>query len=415
MDNKKKIYIDKKIEKNKTFLKNLTFYNEDYKLVSMFDSDLNANLSPERYFAEVNNRVNTMFKIAQELALSPIFLTITAPSAYHPSSKEYNHFKPRETALYLSDIWRRFLNLMIFRNIKKNSGHKMIYIRVYEPHKSGVPHLHAMLFIPKEYLSDVKNKFYEHYLKYGFKKVGLKFISKFDKSVKYDGATGAIAYILKYMNKTFRNAKDGLMSDEAYYFAYYGIRRFTTSQTLIPLWIYRKIKHNENCRDLLKLTKEYKEGHIYTCFDKEYIIQRFLKKERVEYDIDDIENNLSVEEKVLYQKNHFIANQFQVSKKVYEEIPKQWTKQKQQIPVFTDTKLTHYYFNGKFIPYRKHITDMSDFELLNYYDTYDVDNDDYIYYLATKNLLISRNLLNGEIYNLNNFSLDKYFVNVNKK
>jgi len=309
MDNKKKIYIDEKIEKNKTFLKNLTFYNEDYKLVNMFDSDLNANLSPGRYFAEVNNRVNTMFKIAKELELSPIFLTITAPGEYHPSSKKYNGFKPRETALYLSDIWRRFLNLMIFRNIKKNSGHKMIYIRVYEPHKSGVPHLHAMLFIPKQYLKDVREKFYEHYLKYGFKKVGLHFKIKFDNS-HFDGATGAIAYILKYMNKTFRSAKNGVMSDEAYYFAYYGIRRFITSQTLIPLWIYRKIKHNENNRDLFQLTKEYKEGHIYTCFDKEYIVQRYLKKERIEYDRDDIEINISVEERVLYQKNHFIIDQF---------------------------------------------------------------------------------------------------------
>lgn len=68
-----KKYIDEKIRKNKDYLKNLTFFTEDYKLVSMFDSDMNANLSPERYFAEVNNRVNTLFRYAKELNLYPAF------------------------------------------------------------------------------------------------------------------------------------------------------------------------------------------------------------------------------------------------------------------------------------------------------------------------------------------------------
>ena len=211
----------------------------------------------------------------------------------------------------------------------------MIYIRVYEPHKSGVPHLHAMIFIPKQYLKEVRAKFFEHFTKYKIKKIALKFIDRFDYSTKYDdGAAGAIAYILKYMNKTFKSAKDDLMSDEAYYFAYHGIRRFITSQTLIPLWIYRKIKHNEDTRDLYKLTKAYKGGNIYTSFNKEYITQRYMNTNRIVYSSDDIEYHQEIKERVIYQKNYFISAQFKTSKIIYDDVPSSWTKRKKHIFLF---------------------------------------------------------------------------------
>jgi len=402
-----KKYIDLKIDKNKTFLKNLTFYNENYKLVSMFDSDLNANLSPERYFSEVANRVNTLFSVAKDLQLSPAFVTITLPSSFHYKSDNYNGYTPRQSALYLSDIWSKFLRLMIFRHIKKNTGHNMIYIRVYEPHKSGVPHLHAMIFVPHSELKAVKKKFYEHYTKYDFKKVGLKFMTNFSHA-SYEDSKGAIAYILKYMNKTFKSAKDNKMTNEAYYFAYHGIRRFITSQTLIPLWIYRKIKHNEDTRDLYKLTKDYKQGHIYTSFDKEYITQRYVKKEIVVYAPDSKEISSSVEERVIYQKNHFISNQFHQVAKNNDSVPNTWTKQKKLIPIFVNDKITQFYRDGIIYTNKKHITDMKDYELVEYYYSYDVENSNYTHYLATRNLLISKNLLNGDIYNLNNFKMDKF-------
>jgi len=406
-----KNYIDKNIEKNKTFLKNLTFYNEDYKLVSMFDSDLNANLSPQRYFAEVNNRVHTLFAVAKELELVPAFLTVTLPSCYHPSSENYNGSTPKQSALYLSDIWAKFLRKKIFANIKKNTGTKMIYIRVYEPHKSGVPHLHAMVFIPKAYLSQVKSKFYEHYTKYSFKKVGLKFMSNF-KHAKYEEAQGAIAYILKYMNKTFKHAKDNKMTDEAYYFAYHGIRRFITSQTLIPLWIYRKIKHNENTRDLYKLTKQYVQGNIYTCFNKEYIVQRYIHTDVEKYEDEIINIEEEVREKVIYQKNHFISSQFKVSKKHYEPIPKSFKgKQQDYVPIFTNGALTHIYnpFKKDIVVYKKHITQMTDLELYQYYKNYDIETESYVHYLGTRNYMIQRGLLSGETFNLSEFKFVEFF------
>lgn len=403
----KRVYIDQKINRNKEFLRNLTFYTDDFKLVSMFDSDLNANLSPERYFAEVNNRVNVLFKYACELSLVPAFLTLTAPSEYHFSSKNYNGSSPRDTALFLSKLWDKFVHLKVIQNIKKNSGHNMVYIRVYEPHKSGVPHLHAMIFVPKVFLNDVKKAFYS-YFRDKFQIKQLKFLARFDKHFKYDGVTGAVAYILKYMYKTFKSAKDDLMSSEAYYFAYHGIRRFITSQTLIPLWIYRKIKYDANNRDLYKLTKEYKKGLISASFNKEYIIKKEIVKNIVVLDNELQECDYFVEDVILYQKNHFIATQFNAFKKSYSSAPSSFDilkKVLRPVPLFYDRVNVGHFSSGKFIFYKDNISPyyMKNYKLINYYYSLDIEKCNLQHFGYVKNIMIKRGLLNGEIISLNDY------------
>ena len=62
--------------------------------------------------------------------------------------------------------------------MKKETKHGLIYFRVYEPHKSGVPHCHIMLFLPKNYILEVKNKFFEYFTnaeKWGNNKKSLDF------------------------------------------------------------------------------------------------------------------------------------------------------------------------------------------------------------------------------------------------
>ena len=52
---------------------------------------------------------------------------------------------------------------------------------------------------------------------------------------------------------------------------------------------------------------------------------------------------------------------------------------------------------------------MSDFELYKYYEEYDTEIQDYTHFLAVRNLMITRGLLTGDIYNLNNFNFDEFF------
>jgi len=328
------------------------------------------------------------------------------------NNEKYNGFTPRECALFLSLIWTKFMKLNVFKKIRENSGHNAIFIRVYEPHKDGTPHLHAMIFIPKQYLNEAKEKFYEHLEGFDFDLVGQKWKQDFTHE-RYEDEFGAIAYILKYMNKTFKNAKEDKMTDEAYYYAYHRIRRFITSQTLVPLWLYRKIKYNENYRDLYKLTKDYKNNVIFTQFKKEYIMERYINNYIVYGDDNEIiDAETTVEERILYQKNHFISDQFVFDKKRYEPIPKKWKKKKADyVPIFENGKIAYLYHHGRIVKYEKHITQMSDLELLNYYRSYDVENDSYARYLSIRNLLISRGLLSGKKYNLNNFNFYEFILN----
>ena len=52
---------------------------------------------------------------------------------------------------------------------------------------------------------------------------------------------------------------------------------------------------------------------------------------------------------------------------------------------------------------------MSDYELTLFHDSYDVENGNYLYYLGTKNMMIQRGLLYSKLYNLSNFSIDRFF------
>ena len=397
--------VDKRIEKNTLFLKNFTFETSKGELCSLYDSTMNANIRPDLYFSEVNNRVNSIFKIAYERDLSPVFLTITLPPEFHFNSKNYNNFTPRESALYLSDVWHKFMKLSLFRKIRKFTNESMIYIRTYEPHKDGTPHMHAMLFVPSVFINELKSKFYEHYQKFNFRTIGLKFITDFTHA-KYNKAKGAIAYILKYMNKTFKNAKINKMTDEAYWFAYYRIRRFITSQTLIPIWIYRKIKYLKGFRSLVRLTDYYKGNLIYhDGFDGKNSIGRVWKC--IYYRFFNYKTK-EPDEKVLYFENPNITEQLSFKTKVYQSIPKAAKKIKNNKIKVYDDKNRHIanLIDNRYIPLNdvKIIKKMADYELYRYYLDLDIEKVNLHHYGLVKNELIDRQIIKENKINLNDYN-----------
>ena len=97
--------------------------------------------------------------------------------------------------------------------------------------------------------------------------------------------------------------------------------------------------------------------------------------------------------------------------KQYEKMPKTWqNKPKAPIPIFKNNKVISYFYKSKIVIYNKHISQMNDYELVNYHNIYDVENMSYIKYLSIKNLMIDRNLLYEDKYDLNNFDFDKFIV-----
>ena len=117
--------VDNKIIKQKKFLSEfvIDIFENDFNLL---DSSMGANINPKKYFAEVNNRVNSLFKYAQMLDLYPVFLTQTLPPQFHFNSAKYDDSSVKDGVRYLSSRWASFLRLKIFKNIKKSINHNMI-------------------------------------------------------------------------------------------------------------------------------------------------------------------------------------------------------------------------------------------------------------------------------------------------
>lgn len=370
--------VNNKLEKQTTFLKNfiLNLGDGDFNLL---DNCMSANINPKKYFAEVNNRVNSLFKYANMMELKPVFLTITCPSEYHPSSKNYDpNISVKDSVRYLSEKWASFLRLKVFTHIKKAINHNMIFIRVIEPHKDGCPHCHVMIFIPKNYVHKVRITFKRHFTADGASTYAQNF-----RYTWHNESGGAVAYILKYINKTFKHALNDQMTLEAYYYANYSIRRFTTSQTLLPLYVHRKIKHEPKFRDFIYTTLKYRDGTIYPLFDKTIFFYRY-------YDED------GYQESILYSRSPILDQLF---KKSSVHVPEKvhTFKKRSPAPVVINDQLSNYVFNhNKFYAVKKPYYKYSDHDLLVYFNSLDIDSCDLNHFCYIRNLLVSRGVIEDD-------------------
>ena len=264
-----KSIVKKQLEKNINFLKNSYIEIDGSNEVTLFDCSMAANIQPQKYHAELYNRINTMRKIAKNKGFdTPIFITLTPPSYLKPlkqvklkSKDTYKlvdnpKFNGDEDYIqksrdYLTDIWCKFLRLKIFGKMHKEFNERMIFLRTYEPFLDGSCHAHIVLFIPGKY----KERFVK--LAKGY------FKTKTDIKTEFKGNIGGVvAYLLKYVLKTFINGKNGDLSDIAYWYIYNKIRRFSTSRTLLPMHFYRKIKGRDFLQDLEEMTNLYNNGYI---------------------------------------------------------------------------------------------------------------------------------------------------------
>lgn len=159
----------------------------------------NAYINSDRYIAEVNHRVWSLYHYANNQGLKNIFLTITLPSEYHPKiANRYKNPKfiddtehtPRAGARELSKMYKKLLDLRAYKNIDKEDK---CYFRVYEPHKDGTPHLHSSMFVPENELDNVIESF-TRWFKTNYPKLQFKIETNINNPV---------AYLMKYILKTF--------------------------------------------------------------------------------------------------------------------------------------------------------------------------------------------------------------------
>jgi hypothetical protein len=389
--------LDNKILHQKQFLSfgTLDIDGCDRKLIEFTYS---ANINPKKYFAEVNNRVNAIINITSSMGLSPVFVTITAPSKYHEKDNYGNlMIDPNTTAKALTQIFNDFTNTSIFKKIRKEYERGFHYIRTYEPHKSGVPHLHAILFLPMKYIKPLESKFNEYFTdkqRWGNNLKSLKYIYKFDGNLK-----GAINYIMKYILKTFKN-EDTNKNDiqyTSYWFLKHRVRRFLSSRSLIPLSIYRKIRHYFKSRgisaDLQKATRLYLNNGIYYDYDGKSINLK-----------EPIYNKNRINIRYIDPDTKELVDSIMWEKKAQKSLATQNTQRRDTINLkYQKKKLTKSSIvtvDGKSKYIQIAPSNMSDYQLLDYYKTVDKfpsTTQDMHKYLIAHNEMVKRGLRVGTI------------------
>lgn len=214
---------------------------------------ISSNHNPQRYYAEIQNRIDTLQREAESANLTPVFLTITLPSEFHPMKQKskndttliknlkYNGTQPREATKILTKMWAKLRQDRSLKDLPKN---KRMYYRVNEPHKDGTPHAHILLFIPADRIEKVEKAFNRFYF------------SKSNKFVK--DIQNAKSYIMKYINKTLPKSKEQITQDDEYLNAWYiknRINRFCASRSTAPLYLHRLLHHRFTLYALTQVRK----------------------------------------------------------------------------------------------------------------------------------------------------------------
>jgi len=274
-----KFMVESKIRKQKEFL---TYHIIKDKVTGnifpLSNVIVSAYHSPQRYYGEIQNRVNTLVSIANKRDLQPIFMTITLPSAYHKKKiknkqlVDNKNYKDKTVNESLKELTKRFSKLRHDRSLKELPKEKRIYFRAIEPHKNGTPHTHILIFIPKDRvdrLHEAFNRLYDE---------------KVNDFQILDNESNAVSYIMKYINKTIPlSKKKDLTIKDKYLNAWYShhrVSRFITSRTLAPLNIYRLV-HKKFSLESLTNVYYKKDLQILTTLDTNKIMEIFFNNELI--------------------------------------------------------------------------------------------------------------------------------------
>ena len=230
---------------------------------------------------DFNNYKNLTYLKTKELErvckcnnLEPIFITITLPSKYHPFKKiadkyilnenfEFVAIEQRITHGYkkLNKIFREF-----YLNVKNNKKNKQLkFIKIIEPHKSLIPHLHRIIYINKGTLESFKNQFETIIKKYELKQ------TKIEELTEAKGSSYIIKYLLKNFKKVELEKLDGWKK-------YHKIRLFTMSNLDLSTELFKKLYYSN--KDLnLQLLKDIKSGiskyaNLYQFYSENTLIKK---------------------------------------------------------------------------------------------------------------------------------------------
>ncbi len=234
-----KIYSEKKEEKQQNFFNSV--YIQNKKNDEIFTIKKNLESETLKYKNLIGLKVKELNRITKENNLIPLFITFTNPSKFHPfvsiknqkntyklnKNYEFDDLKTCISESYknINTIYREF-----YKNIHKlNKNIK--FIKIVEPHKSLICHLHRVFYIHKKDIETINNKYKNVCKKHKLKQCKFKILKNRKGS----------SYITKYILKNF--SKDDLQSLDGYK-KLHKIRMFTMSNLDLKTDYFKKLYFN---------------------------------------------------------------------------------------------------------------------------------------------------------------------------
>ncbi|WP_422527643.1 replication endonuclease [Serratia fonticola] len=205
--------------RNREFLEAMELEDEEGDRVSLIDKVYASVANPTIRRHELMVRVRGYEDVANSMAYEGLFLTITAPSKYHSTTRHgYHNHKwcgalPNETQAYFTRMWSR---------IRAKLGRKGLGyfgVRVTEAHHDGTPHWHMLIFIQPDDRAAILTIFEDYARDEDSKELTSKRARKarFHCEVIDKKKGSATGYIAKYISKNIDGyALDDLLDDETH-------------------------------------------------------------------------------------------------------------------------------------------------------------------------------------------------------
>lgn len=163
--------------RNRALLEALTAINElgeEFSLADVADAGMS---NPRIRRAELMCRIAGFEHIAIGLELAGEFITLTAPSRFHPrvaaSGQRNPHYDgvstPTDTRDYLGGVWSRIGASLARADIK------IFGFRVAEPHHDGTPHYHGLFFMAPEHVREFRRIVARHAVREDRQELGLRY------------------------------------------------------------------------------------------------------------------------------------------------------------------------------------------------------------------------------------------------
>ncbi|WP_225786889.1 replication endonuclease [Pseudomonas sp. Marseille-P8916] len=162
------------------------------------------------------NRVSALYftaksleRLAHEKNFIWIFVTLTAPSKYHPNPLNGRRTYDAELGIkashnYINTKWKQIRASLNVKGIKA-SPDGYFGFRTVEPHKDGSIHWHLLMFVDKNAVEDVASV------------IKQKFPEKYAADVVYGkqgaGSATAATYLYKYISKSVSKSKSPQLSE----------------------------------------------------------------------------------------------------------------------------------------------------------------------------------------------------------